>query len=105
VSSPEDEEPTSISEHVEALLRSLHAPSRTSLSGVFGRWDAVVGPALAAHVRPVRLDGGVLTVEVNDPAWATQVTFLGDEMRARLAADVGVQVERIEVRVRPAGRR
>lgn len=100
----DDDEPTSISDSVEALLRSLRAPSRSSLSGVFGRWDAVVGPALAANVRPVRFDRGVLTVEVTDPAWATQVTFFGDQMRAQLAADVGVHVERIEVRVRAARR-
>ena len=90
---------------MEAVLRALQGPSRESLSGVFGRWDAVVGPALATHVRPVRLDGGVLTVEVDDPAWATHVTFLGDEIRGRLSDDAGVLVERIDVRVRPARRR
>jgi hypothetical protein len=38
-------------------------------------------------------------VEVGDPAWATQLSFLMDELRARLAAETGVTVERIEVRV------
>ena len=62
-------------------------------------WDDVVGEAIAAHVQPVRLADGVLVVEVDEPAWATQFRFLADGVRERLAADVGVIVERIDVRV------
>jgi hypothetical protein len=98
VTDPPDE-PVNLAESMDAVLRALKGPSRSSLDGVFGRWDDVVGPALAAHVRPVRLEAGVLTVEVGDPAWATQLSFLMDELRARLAAETGVIVERIEVRV------
>ena len=66
---------------------------------MFGRWEEAVGPALAAHVRPVRLERGTLLVEVDDPAWATQVRFLADDVRARLRDAVGVAVDRLEVRV------
>jgi predicted nucleic acid-binding Zn ribbon protein len=47
----------------------------------------------------VRLEDGVLLVDVDDPAWATQLRFLGDDVRRRLAEVTGVQVERIDVRV------
>jgi predicted nucleic acid-binding Zn ribbon protein len=50
-------------------------------------------------VRPVRLDRGVLLVEVDDPAWATQVRLLEDQLRTRLQDVAGVSVERIELRV------
>ena len=57
-------------------------------------------------MRPVRLEHGTLLVEVEDPAWATQVRFLADDMRGRLAEVTGVAVERIDVRVgRPPPRR
>ena len=46
------------------------------MGGVFGRWDEAVGDAVAAHVQPVKLDGTTLVVEVDDPAWATQLRFL-----------------------------
>lgn len=76
---------------------------------MFGKWDAVVGAQVAAHARPVRLDAGVLLVEVDEPAWATQVTFLAPTLRERLAELAGVTVERVEVRVagrgKPRGRR
>ena len=99
-----DDEPRALSDSLDALLRSLRGPGRQSLGGVFGRWDEVVGAAVAAHVRPVRLDRGVLTVEVTEPAWATQVAFMADELRDRLASEVGVTVDRIEARVARPGR-
>jgi hypothetical protein len=47
----------------------------------------------------VRLDRGVLLVDVDDPSWATQVRVLADELRSRLSEVAGVQVARIEIRV------
>jgi len=80
-------------------MRSLRGTDRIQIGGVFGRWDEAVGEAIAAHVRPVRLDQGVLTVEADDPAWATQVKFLVSTITARLADVAHVDVERIDVRV------
>jgi predicted nucleic acid-binding Zn ribbon protein len=47
----------------------------------------------------VRLDDGVLVVEADEPAWATQVKFLSGTIMARLAEVAGVRIERVEVRV------
>jgi len=80
-------------------MKSLRGTDRIQIGGVFGRWDDAVGPTVAAHVRPVRLDDGVLTVEADEPAWATQVKFLSGTITTRLAEVAGVRIERIEVRV------
>ncbi len=86
-------------------MKSLRGTDRIQIGGVFGRWDDAVGATVAAHVRPVRLDDGVLTVEADEPAWATQVKFLSGTIMERLAEVAGVRVERVEVRVaRGAGR-
>ncbi|MEY4174087.1 MAG: hypothetical protein RI900_1252 [Actinomycetota bacterium] len=69
------------------------------MGGVFGRWEEAVGAAVAAHVQPVKLDGSVLVVEVDDPAWATQIRFLEATLRERLREVAGASVERLEVRV------
>ena len=69
------------------------------MGGVFGRWEESVGAAVAAHVQPVKLDGSVLVVEVDDPAWATQIRFLEATLRERLREVAGASVERLEVRV------
>lgn len=101
-----DRDPMSLTASLDEVMRSLRGADRREVGGLFGRWEEVVGAQIAAHVRPVRLDDGVLLVEVVEPAWATQVTFLTAGMRERLATEIGVTVERIEVRVagRAAGR-
>ncbi len=99
------DDPVPITTSLDAVMRSLRGPDRHQVGGLFGRWDEVVGPQIAAHVRPVRLDEGRLVVEVDDPAWATQVTLLSGDLRSRLADSVGVVVAEIDVRVRRTSNR
>lgn len=95
--SPSD--PIPLSSSLDAVVKSLRGPSRAAVGGVFGRWAEAVGDQIAAHVQPVRLDGGTLLVEVDDPAWATQVKLLTATIIERLVTVAGVTVTRIDVRV------
>ena len=95
-----------LGESLQQVMRSLRPdtpatpqPTASTIGGLFGRWNEAVGPAVAAHVQPVKLDGTTLVVEVDDPAWATQLKFLETTLRERLAEVTGAAVERIEVRV------
>ncbi|MFV0307119.1 MAG: DUF721 domain-containing protein [Desertimonas sp.] len=106
MSDERDGDMVSVSAALDRVVRSLRGgASRAEVGGVFGRWDDVVGPALAQQVRPIRLDRGVLLVEVDDPAWSTHVRFLADDLRGRLRAVAGVEVDEIEVRVGGRGPR
>jgi predicted nucleic acid-binding Zn ribbon protein len=98
-------DPVPISRSLDSIMKSLRGTDRIQIGGVFGRWDDAVGPTVAAHVRPVRLDQGVLTVEADEPAWATQVKFLSGTITSRLAEVAGVHIEHIEVRVAGSSRR
>jgi predicted nucleic acid-binding Zn ribbon protein len=62
------------------------------------RWGEVVGPALAAHVEPTSLKGGVLRVRADSPAWATEAAYLGTEIKTRANASRGAELV-MEVRV------
>jgi predicted nucleic acid-binding Zn ribbon protein len=95
-----DREPIPLSDALDGVVRSLRGPSRHAVSGVFGRWDEAVGVQVAAHVRPMKLDEGTLVVEVDDPAWATQVKFLRAMIIERLGEVAGVAIDRIDIRVR-----
>ena len=59
---------------------------------VFGAWEKVVGPDIAAHSRPVRLADGELTVEAESTAWATQLRLMAAALLKRIAAEVGHNV-------------
>ena len=110
-----------ITESLDSVLRSLRSDSSTTgaesqadnqsveqpatqmakkMGGVFGRWAEAVGDAVAAHVKPLKLDGTKLVVEVDDPAWATQLRFLEATLKQRLGEVAGADIETIEARVR-----
>ena len=73
---------------------------RTALSIVLSHWRDVVGEQVAGHAKPVAVRNGALVVEVDDPVWATQLRWLGDDLLRRLADAVGSPVaERVEIRV------
>ena len=92
-------DPIPISQSLDGVVRSLRGPSREAVGGVFGRWVDAVGEQVAERVRPLKLDERVLVVEVDDPAWATQVKFLTPTIIERLREVAGVEIERVEVRV------
>jgi len=50
-------------------------------------------------VKPLKLDAGVLVVQVDDPAWATQMKFLESDLLRRLTEAGAGPVERLEIRV------
>ncbi len=103
-------EPVPIGDSLAGVVESLRGPSASAgsassttvraMGGVFGRWDEIVGEVVAAHVQPVKLDGSTLVVEVDDPAWATQLKFLEADLRERLQRIVSATVDTMEIRVR-----
>ncbi len=94
-----DRDPVPLSTSLDGVVRSLRGPSRRAVGGLFGRWREAVGDQVADHVKPVKLDEGVLVVEVDDPAWATQVKFLTSMIVDRLHQIADVRITRIDVRV------
>lgn len=93
-------EPRPISVGIERLLRSLRGGDRQATVTVFSRWSDLVGEGVAGHVYPLKLDRGTLIVEVVDPAWATQMKFLEEDLLRRLRETGDMSVQRLEVRVR-----
>lgn len=95
-----DSEPQPISLGIERLLRSLRGGDLRATVTVFSRWSDLVGEGVANHVRPLKLDQGTLIVEVSDPAWATQMKFLEEDLLRRLRETGDMSVQRLDVRVR-----
>ena len=98
-------DPVPITRSLDAIMKSLRGTDRIQVGGVFGKWDVAVGPQIATHVRPIKLDHGALLVEADSASWATQVKFLADTIITRLRDEARVEVERIDVRVASNRRR
>jgi predicted nucleic acid-binding Zn ribbon protein len=98
-------DPVPLGDSLNSVIRSLRndtsdAVSSSQMGDLFGRWAEAVGEAVAAHVRPIKLDATKLVVEVDDPAWATQLRFLETTLKQRLLEVAGTTIETIEARVR-----
>jgi predicted nucleic acid-binding Zn ribbon protein len=92
--------PRAFNEVLGKLLRRMHVSDELSAIGLFSGWRQIVGDAIADHAVPKRLEKRVLVVEVDDPAWATQLKFLESQLIATLRDSVGDEVESLEIRVR-----
>ena len=52
----------------------------------------MVGAEIAEHCRPVKLEGGELTIEAESTAWATQLRLLAGRLLASIAGQIGDKV-------------
>jgi predicted nucleic acid-binding Zn ribbon protein len=86
---------------IDAWLSSEGLGALSRLAAINECWTAVVGERVAQHVRPSALRDGELMVEVDDPAWATEVAFLAPNVLAALSTQLGEAVaKRLKVHVR-----
>ncbi len=95
-----DDGPRRVSETLDAVVRHIAPQSAGEFGAIFGRWEEIVGPALAAHVRPVRVTEEAIVVAADHPAWATQVRALGATLLAQIGEATGTAPARLEVVVR-----
>jgi predicted nucleic acid-binding Zn ribbon protein len=95
-----DEGPRRVSETLDEVVRHIAPQSAGEFGAVFGRWEEIVGHALAMHVRPIRVTDEALVVAADHPAWATQVRALGTTLLAQVGEVAGRAPGRLEVVVR-----
>jgi hypothetical protein len=63
-------------------------------------WAEAVGHRIAERARPLGLEHGVLTIRAATSVWANELSFLSDELLARLR-ERGVDVKELRFRVGP----
>lgn len=86
---PDARDPQAVAASISRLVAERGWSEPVAVGGVLGRWDTVVGPDVAAHCTPASFADGVLVVEADSSAWATQVKLLVPAMLRRLAEEVG----------------
>jgi predicted nucleic acid-binding Zn ribbon protein len=83
------EDPQPLGAAIEGLLDDQGWRTAAAVGSVFGRWEQIVGGALAAHTRPGGFTDGELLVIADSTAWATQVRLLRTQLIRRLNAELG----------------
>ena len=95
-------DPRPLHASLDRISQSLGGPPAAALATIFDRWESIVGEAVAAHSWPVNLVRETLTVGVDQPGWATQLTYLEADLVRRIGEATGTDaVRRVRVSVRP----
>jgi predicted nucleic acid-binding Zn ribbon protein len=89
---PDPRDPQRFGAVLARLMKARGWEKPKAEATVFAAWEKVVGPDIAKHSRPVKLDGGVLTVEAESTAWATQLRLLAATLLKSIAGEVGHNV-------------
>jgi predicted nucleic acid-binding Zn ribbon protein len=89
---PDPRDPQPFGAVLERLMRQRGWEKPKAEATVFGAWEKVVGEDIAKHSRPIKLDDGVLTVEAESTAWATQLRMLAATLIRNIAKEVGHNV-------------
>jgi predicted nucleic acid-binding Zn ribbon protein len=84
-----EREPQPVAASLGEVTRRLGMPDTGVLATVFSRWEQLVGPDVASHAVPRSLRKGILVIEVDHPAWATELRWLSADLLARVQAETG----------------
>jgi predicted nucleic acid-binding Zn ribbon protein len=85
-------DPQALGDELDRLMSTRGWEADLQVGSVVGRWPAIVGDQVAAHVTPVAFEGTVLTVQADSTAWATQMRLLVSSVLTRITAEVGAEV-------------
>ncbi|MER7167936.1 DciA family protein [Micromonospora sp. NPDC000207] len=91
---PDPRDPQPLGVVLGRLVKARGWAQPAAEATVFGAWEKVVGPEVAQHSRPVKLEEGELTVEARSTAWATQLRLLAGSLLKQIAQEVGHNVVR-----------
>jgi hypothetical protein len=73
---------------------------------LFRSWEGIVGPEVAARSQPLSLRGGVLRIQTDSAAWASEVRYLAPEILRRTNEAFGGEVAtELQVSLKPGPRR
>lgn len=90
----DERDPQSLGRVASRIVADQGWAERLAGGQVFGRWAALVGGEIAEHTKPVALQEGVLTVQAQSTAWATQLRLLQRQIVQRIADGLGQGVVR-----------
>jgi predicted nucleic acid-binding Zn ribbon protein len=91
---PDGRDPTPLGGALDELVTTRKWARTLDVASLEPRWPDIVGPELAAHCRPEKLEAGALTCIAESTAWATQIRLMQQQVLARIANEVGPDVVR-----------
>lgn len=95
-------EPVHLRSVLEQILKDFGTPDIEVVTSIVDQWQDVVGVDLAAKISAVAVSGSELIVRVDDPVWASQISWLENQLLEKITRLVGEEkITSIRVRTTP----
>ncbi len=101
-------DPLDLSDVIEGLTSQLGWNSPLARSELLASWVRIVGADTAEHSVPVGIEDGVLTVQCDSTAWATQLRLMRSQVITHIARSfpaAGIQSVRFQAPNAPSWKR
>ena len=85
---------SSLNELLGSLLRDLGVEDKIAECRAQLAWEKAVGPSLARYAHPLRMHKGCLEVAVPSAVWRSQLSFMQNDIVARINDEVGREIVR-----------
>jgi predicted nucleic acid-binding Zn ribbon protein len=95
--------PVPTGELLAAVLGRYGVAAEAAEERIAVEWTRLVGPRVAAHAWPDRVDDGILYVRVDSAPWLHELSFLTADLTARVNQALGPPPPLREIRLRPGG--
>jgi predicted nucleic acid-binding Zn ribbon protein len=87
--SNDDSGPKKLRDILDPFARRVGMDAGAATGRVWSEWESIVGADIADHAEPTSLRRGVLRIRTDSPVWATELTYLSEEIRNRVNERLG----------------
>jgi len=84
-----NKEPVHLRSVLEQILKDFGTPDITTVTSIIDQWEEIVGSDLATKISAVAISGSELIVRVDDPAWASQISWLENQLLDKITRLIG----------------
>ena len=84
-----NKEPVHLRSVLEQILKDFGTPDITTVTSIIDQWEEIVGSDLATKISAVAISGSELIVRVDDPVWASQISWLENQLLDKITRLVG----------------
>lgn len=102
---PETGQSTSLAEVIPSVVKELGLADEVLHRALLDEWTTLVGPQVAQHAHPGRLERRVLCIFVDSSAWLSELSRYGQkQLLANLQKRFGDAIRSVRLQLDPGGR-
>ena len=72
--------------------KKLRLEDPAAAGSIWRRWPEIVGDDIARNAEPTSLKEGVLRIRTSSPTWATEMSYLANDIKDRVNSALGKQL-------------